>query len=361
MAEWWDGRSNERYWCEVTDRADIGSDLKAPQKDEAGKDYWSYSLIRDVLPGDVVFHYSTRLKVFVGASVAGGPMEERPIVWAPHGTVGRAKDVVRRERPGYWRPLYGYRGATSPLSLSAIEKSPELDWLRSWVDARRSPAPLRLPFQLRNDGLRAGQGYLFKIPADLIERWTQLRELADALDDRAETLTTAAPVEQLPPNGPLSGFRLKSDADYTAFISASVQHRTRTHEKLLRLAGEWLERHGFTVTNRHPKDLEIISPVSVIVEAKVTRQRDPIFAAREAVGQLHEYRYFMGPRDAALAILIDSEPPSSLLTYMEGHLHVAVLWLIDGRLCGGPLARALILNVAIEEPHGAMPVYGQAS
>lgn len=158
MAEWWDERSNERYWCEVTDRDDIGLDLKAPQRDESGQDYWSYSLIRDVMPGDIVFHYSTRLKVFIGASVAGGPMEERPIVWIPHGTVGRAKDLVRQGRPGYWRPLYGYRRATSPLTLSAINGSVEAQWLRSWVDARRGATPLRLPFQLRIDGIRAARG-----------------------------------------------------------------------------------------------------------------------------------------------------------------------------------------------------------
>jgi hypothetical protein len=80
MSNWWDGSSRERYWCEVTDRTDIGSDLKAPQKNEAGQDYWSYSLMKYVVPGDVVLHYSTRQKAFVGASVAGGPMEERPIV-----------------------------------------------------------------------------------------------------------------------------------------------------------------------------------------------------------------------------------------------------------------------------------------
>ncbi len=66
MPNWWDGRSNERYWCEVTDRADVGSDLKAPQKNEADADYWSYSLIEEVVPGDVVFHYSTRDKAFSG-------------------------------------------------------------------------------------------------------------------------------------------------------------------------------------------------------------------------------------------------------------------------------------------------------
>jgi len=350
MANWWDGLPSERYWCEVTDRRDIGSDLKAPQQNASGQDYWSYSLVADVLPGDIVFHYSTRLKAFVGASVAGGPMEQRPIVWAPHGTFGRAKNSGGQERPGYWRPLYGYRSATVPLALSTIEQSAEVEWLKSWVDARRAAAPLRLPFQLRKDGVRAGQGYLFKMPADFIEHWTVLRDLADALDERAEELSTSAPAEQFARIGSVRGFHPRSEANYTAIISASVQHRTRSHEKLLRLTGEWLQAHGVTITNPHPKDLEIVSPVSVIVEAKVTRRRDPLFAAREALGQLHEYRYFVGPQNAALAILLDTEPPRSLIIYMEDHLHVALLWLLDNTLCGGPLAQALILNAANEIP-----------
>jgi len=31
--------------------------------------------------------------------------------------------------------------------------------------------------------------YLFKMPADFVERWTALRELADRLDDRAEDVS----------------------------------------------------------------------------------------------------------------------------------------------------------------------------
>ena len=344
MANWWDGLSDERYWCEVTDRGDMGSDLKAPQTNEAGRDYWSYSLIQQVRPGDLVFHYSTRQKEFVGASVAGGPMEERPIVWAPHGTVGRAKRSEREQRPGHWLPLYAYRPAILPLALSAIAQPPEAAWLTSWVDARKSAHPLRLPFQLRQDGIRAGQGYLFKMPADFVERWAALRTLAEALDERAEELMVQAPSEPPGSKSSVPPFQPKSEADYTAVVAASVQHRTRTHEKLLRLAAQWLRVHGATVTNSHPKDLEIVSPVSVIVEAKIVRQRDPLFAAREAVGQLHEYRYFIGPRNARLALLLDVEPPTALITYMEEHLQVAALWLADSVLLGGPLAQRLILE-----------------
>lgn len=95
MPVWWSDRPDERYWCEITDRPDLGADLKCPQTDESGKPHWSYSLIREVRPGDIVFHYWKPKRAIVGGSVAGGPLEDRAIVWAPHGTVGRAKDEPR--------------------------------------------------------------------------------------------------------------------------------------------------------------------------------------------------------------------------------------------------------------------------
>lgn len=122
-----------------------------------------------------------------------------------------------------------------------------------------------------------------------------------------------------------------------------MQHRTRTHEKLVRVAGEWLKANSLVVANVHPKDLEIISPIPVIIKAKVVRHRDPLFAVREAIGQLHEYRYFVGPRNANLAVLLDAEPPATLLQYMEDHLQVAVLWLTGDALSGGSLAQRLVL------------------
>jgi hypothetical protein len=109
-----------------------------------------------------------------------------------------------------------------------------------------------------------------------------------------------------------------------------------------------LKARGALVTNCHPKDLEIVSPVRVIIEVKVVRHREPLLAAREAVGQLHEYRYFIGPRHAVLSILLDVEPPPALISYMEDHLQVAVLWLTATGLCGGPLAHRQVLNPVTE-------------
>ena len=345
MSNWWDHLQAERFWCEVTDRNDVGSDLKAPQRNEAGQNYWSYSLIREVSAGDIVFHYSTREKAFVGASVAGGPMEERTITWVPHGTVGRSKDMAREPRPGYWRPLYGYQSASKPLYLTSLEEPAEALWLRSWIGAHKHVGALRLPFQIRKDGIRGGQGYLFKIPADFVDRWPPLWELAERLDERAEEISSHISIDQIPPTSSVPpDFRPKSDADYTAIIASGVQRRSRKHERLVREAGQWLRDRGVVISNRHPKDLELISPVSVIVEAKIVGTRDPLFAVREALGQLEEYRYFVGPQSSGLAILLDAEPPATLVRYSEEHLEVAVLWLVAGELSGGPLAKAMILT-----------------
>jgi hypothetical protein len=88
MSYWWDKLDEEKYWVEITDRKDIGKDLNCPQADDRGSPEGSYSLIKAIKPGDIVFHYSTKKQRIEGASVAGGPLEERTTTWIPHGRVG---------------------------------------------------------------------------------------------------------------------------------------------------------------------------------------------------------------------------------------------------------------------------------
>jgi hypothetical protein len=51
---WWTNHDREIYWLEVSERDDTGADLKAPQENESGREYWSYSLVREVTDGDIV-------------------------------------------------------------------------------------------------------------------------------------------------------------------------------------------------------------------------------------------------------------------------------------------------------------------
>lgn len=341
MANWWDGDPAERYWCEVTDRKDLGNDLHAPVHDQAGREYWSYSLIKLVQPGDVVFHYYTPTKAFVAASIAGGPLRENRIIWQPHGTAGRNRELDE-ERASWLRPLTAFTHATEPLTLAALDTPAEIAWLKQWSSQVESSGHSpRIPFQLRRDGLRGGQGYLFKMPAAAVNRWPILRQMAEQLEDAAEVASSIVP----PPSptssakvkvSPTDDFKPKSDSDYVALVQNSIQHRTRSHERLVTAVGRWLRAKGAEVSTPHPIDLLIRRPLTVIVEAKTTRATEPLAAVRAAVGQLYEYRYFVGPRDALLAILLDRAPPLPLVQYVEQHLGLLLLWQAGEQLSCGP-------------------------
>jgi hypothetical protein len=140
-----------------------------------------------------------------------------------------------------------------------------------------------------------------------------------------------------------SDFRPKSDEEYEALIRACIQVRSRAHETLVRKAGEWLQGLGATVSNPYPLDLLISKPRNLIIEAKRVGTTAPIFAVREAVGQLHEYRHFVGPRDSELCILLDAAPDLSLLEYVEDELQLFVIWLEHERFATGPKT-AIFLN-----------------
>lgn len=79
-----------------SDRHDIGSDLKCPHTDETGDAYWSYGLINEVKPGDIVFHYSKNAQCVVGASVVGGPLDGMLLLWVRHDVLRAAAKTQER-------------------------------------------------------------------------------------------------------------------------------------------------------------------------------------------------------------------------------------------------------------------------
>jgi hypothetical protein len=336
---WWEGDPTERFWCEITNREDLGADLKAPQANEDGRPYWSYSLMKEIRPGEVVFHYSTSETAFVGASIAGGPLEERAIVWAPQGTSARASRAARAPRPGWWLPLDQFRRAEAPLTLEELQRSEHQEWIRAWIDGAQerfgsSYAPLQPYPRL----LRAAQGYITKMPKAFLERFQKLEELAASLRN-----ATAESVDmRLPFEGEAS---FKSDAPYIARILGRVEVRRRDHETLVRFAAEHLKARGIGVSTPNPMDLWLGPPLDSIVEAKViVGDEDPRFAIREAVGQLHEYRYFHSRPNARMAILLNRSPGPRLIRYVEEHLRMLILWREGSELAAGEQTQKALLK-----------------
>ena len=182
------------------------------------------------------------------------------------------------------------------------------------------------------------------MPKDWVDHWPELGRMAEGLAARQEELTDLGAVRPpLAAAGPMpADFSPKDDSDYIASIRGGAQRRSRKHEWLVREAGEWLHERGATISNPHPRDLLISAPSSVLVEAKIVGDRGAVFAIRDAVGQLLEYRHFLGPQGAELCILLDEDPGASLEKYVEAELGFLILWHgADGLNAGSQTAEKL--------------------
>jgi hypothetical protein len=177
---WWSAIQAEKYWCEITDREKPGEDLLCPQTQDSGKPFWSYSLILQIRPGDIVFHYYTPKKAFVGASVAAGVALPDQMLWTAHGTVSRRKVISPKLRPAWRLPIRDFVTAEKPVTLAEAQK--DQDWVRRWMAEKKAMAEVvASPFQAYPNKLRACQGYLTKMPLAFINRWIKLKQLVEQL------------------------------------------------------------------------------------------------------------------------------------------------------------------------------------
>ncbi|MDQ1713928.1 MAG: hypothetical protein QOE45_3378 [Frankiaceae bacterium] len=165
---WWQDDPFERYWMEITNRSDLGSDLRAPQVQDSGRPYWGYSLVTEVQDGDVVLHWHKRSggeTGIVGFSTAVGPPEESTIVWTAHGSYGRKRPSLGPE-PSWQLQLSDYRPLVSAVTQDDIRKAePHLRRVQQDLIARHR-SPLYFPFAFsKKRAVRTTQGYLVKFPA----------------------------------------------------------------------------------------------------------------------------------------------------------------------------------------------------
>ena len=62
MNRWWYRLEEQHYWFELTERPDLGKNFHAPKKDEGGREYWSYVLLKEMREDDLVLHYHKKEK-----------------------------------------------------------------------------------------------------------------------------------------------------------------------------------------------------------------------------------------------------------------------------------------------------------
>jgi hypothetical protein len=119
---WWIDQPAERYWMEITDRPILGEDLTAPQTRDGGDEYWSYSLVTEARPGDVVLHWHKNLvgePAIIGWSVVTGPLAEGQITWQARGTSGRARGRATTG-PSWIMPCDGFNELPRPVTKAEL-------------------------------------------------------------------------------------------------------------------------------------------------------------------------------------------------------------------------------------------------
>jgi hypothetical protein len=172
---WWDKKPDEIFWLEVTGRSDIGVNLKAPQANEHGADFWSYSLLKYVHKGNVIFHYNRTRQAIVARSIATSELWTDNITWAARGTYAREAGIQPHIRPGWYVGLEDYKELRTSLDLDLIRGfQKEISKLMSEL-INKVGSPLYFPFEMGNARpMRPMQGYLFKLPLFFIKLFEDL-------------------------------------------------------------------------------------------------------------------------------------------------------------------------------------------
>lgn len=322
MATWWEGDPTEVYWLEVTDRDDLGADLRAPETDESGKPNWRYLLFKQARPGDVVLHYYKPRDAIIAVSVVAGPWFARPIIWGARGTFAREKGVKPHERPGFVVPLASYRQLRVPLALSTLRDQKEyLQALVATLSGRHAGLPLYFPFELGSRAVRPLQGYAFKLPRDFILRFPELTEVESAVQpsDDHDGSSRAEHGELRRPRASGQGF------------GSSAELRAAVETRAMKAATDHFEGLGFVVedvSNVMPFDLRATRAEEKLhVEVKgTTGPYGTIFLTRNEVDLARRE-----PASAALFVLsgVRVETVGDTVAAIGGEARVLMPWSVD--------------------------------
>lgn len=242
--QWWANQPHELYWMEITNRADLGADLFAPQTQQGGKPYWGYELLTHVMPGDIVLHWHKTLAgepSIVGWSRATGTYEETTIEWRARGTVGRAKGSMVA-RPAWRMPLEGYVALQPALLEQEARRLQKKLMHAKEALQERVGSTSYFPFAFSDKReLRAQQTYLVKMPEVVLE--------VLALESIRHASETSPPRTIKP-----SGKATRSGSGYMA----DVILRTAIEWRAVNVATSWYETNGYEVQyvgGNNPYDL----------------------------------------------------------------------------------------------------------
>jgi hypothetical protein len=339
---WWDGHPEEIYWVEITDRADLGVDLAAPQLNEEGQPYWSYDLVREVREGDVVVHYAARpTNAITHWSRASGQPYEDSLVWGAHGQASGRGPVTPYERPAWRRPLDGPYPLDQPVTMARLRQAE--DAIRQAYHALRAEygerTPLYFPFQLSDSRpARAFQGYMAKMPRDLLLAIPELAPVVGLAEATRPTPTVPAPRAAASGLGasyraPDEDVRTRPDRDPHAVDPNLVDRSLRSHARVQNRLAAAIRSAGHeprsAAAGEPPFDLAWEDGDTVsIAEIKSMSGTNEEKQLRLALGQVLRYEHLLAAkgRPVRTYIAVERKPSDESWAALCEQLGIRLCW-----------------------------------
>lgn len=315
VRRWWFEDPRERYWLEITQRPDIGADLNAPQFNYRGDEYWSYELVTAVEDGDLVFHYEMGAHLIRYWSRASGGCWPDEVHWGARGTVGARREAY--DRPGWRHGLDGPFPLGSPVTLDDLRANE--DSLQAIYDdlLDRNGRPLYYPFELSTKRpVRTAQGYLFKLPAEVVAVFPSLVDTVANEDGFSPAPTRMSPANLGAAYRAENEELTTSERDPFSVDPAVVERGLRGHAKTQNQLAEFLEARGLRPRSHGPDepafDLAWEEEGTIFVcEVKSLTTRNEERQLRLGLGQLLRYRHLLAGGDASVeAVLLGERQPS---------------------------------------------------
>jgi hypothetical protein len=335
---WWTDDAEQRFWMETTDRDDIGADLHAPTLGDNGKPTPSYSLVREVKDGDIVFHYEKDKKppVIRSWSVAYGGFWEAETMWGtPRSTGPTGHPVEPYPRPGRWYGLHGPFPMPEALTLEELrEAEATVLQVRAEVEGAHTGA-IYFPFMRYPTGLRSAQGYLSKMPKELVTVVPKLAAVAVPDAPPQEVPLADGPPDDLGDEYiPVDEETNQPDRDPFGVDPSVVERGLTSHKKLQNAVAAHAKAKGFKVNRPKPHnprwDVLWIDDEDVVWfgEVKSLTTKNEERQLRYGLGQLLRYRHRLqqAGTDARAVLIAEYEPSDPEWQELCDGLGVVLVW-----------------------------------
>lgn len=316
---WWADDPGERYWLETADRKVIGVDLRVPRAGQDGRPKWQYSLINEIRPGDIVFHYADLVGEHAGIcgwSRAIGDVWEEPV------GSGLVTPGWRRSLEGYF-PLEG-----GVISLDAI-RDREDDIRRIESDLRhRYGRPTYAPFEVGSRPIHPFPAYLTKMPRSLVMLFPGTAAVAelDPLD------VSPVPSEEHRTYRRLNEHALTSRRDPFAVDPSLVERGLVAHARVQNELADYLEWHGIRPLSPAPSEPNFdlafaVDDTLTVVEVTCLSSGDADRRLQLGLGRVLGCAQRMGAsgRGVVAALALDWPPPEDWMA-LAARVDVIVAW-----------------------------------